>query len=75
MRIHVIAMLLRLEALANEAHPQQMVIKPILDGLATATDLFSPDDFLVELMRDLQRIRRNSNLKSAHTHPHLSFFQ
>lgn len=68
MRIYVIAMLLRFEVLSDEAHPQQMIVKPILYGLATASDLLSPDDILVKLMRDLQRIRRNSNLKPADTH-------
>ena len=68
MRIYVIAMLLRFEVLIDEANPQQMIVKPILYGLATASDLLSPDDILVKLMRDLQRIGRNSNLKPADTH-------
>ena len=69
MHIHVIAVLLRFEVLANEADPQQMIVELILYGAATATDFFRPDDLLVELMRDLQRIGRNRNLKFADTHP------
>lgn len=68
MRINVIAMLLRFEVLPDEAHPQQMVVKLILNGLATAPDLLGPDDIPVKLMRHLQRIRRNTNLKPANTH-------
>ena len=68
MRINVIAMLLRLEILPNEANPQQMIVELILYGLSCAADFLGPDDLLVKLVRDLQRIRRNSDFKPADTH-------
>lgn len=68
MRIHVIAMLLWLEILTNEANPQQMIVEPILNGLPSATGFLSFDDIRVKLVRDLQGIRRYSDLKLADTH-------
>ena len=61
-------MLLRLEILPNEANPQQMIVELILYGLPCAADFLGPDDLLVKLVRDLQRIRRNRDFKPADTH-------
>lgn len=68
MHIYVIAMLLRFELITNKANSQQMIVEPILNGLASAADFLSFDDPQVKLMRDLQGIGGNGDLKLADTH-------
>jgi hypothetical protein len=66
--VDVVAVLLRLKSITNEAYSQQMVVKVVSDGSIGSTNLGGLDDFLVELMGNFQRVRWYGDLKSTNAH-------